>query len=185
MFSHIEQLKTALLAFSETHSKASKAKKIRHLYSTLEHVINEGLSIDLIVDFLNQHDIPITKNNLKVTLYRIRKEKGLVKNKGRDYLIENNSLIHSNKDVTNHNESFVKYETLPTPIIRNSIEEQKIEYQTIKKNYAEAKGWHEKYAALGGDINDLKNISPSEQRQACVVLRMNFSKKYSNEVKGI
>ena len=88
MFNHIEQLKTALLAFSETHSKeASKAKKIRHLYSTLEHVINEGLSIDLIVDFLNQQDIQITKNNLKVTLYRIRKEKGLVKNKGRDYLI--------------------------------------------------------------------------------------------------
>lgn len=165
---------------------ASKSQLIREMYDDIQDARNHGVTLILLLKVIQQKSsFNITYQELKQILYRIRKEKGLVKNKGRDYLIENNSLIHSSKDITNHNESFVKDETLPTPIIRNSIEEQKIEYQTIKKNYAEAKGWHEKYAALGGDINDLKNKSPSEQRQACVVLRMNFSKKYSNEVKGI
>lgn len=181
----IDSLKDGIKELIKTHGKTSKAKIIHQLFDLLNEAMNEKVTLDHLVDYFQQQGLIITKNYLRNALYRIRKEKGLVKNKGRDYLIENNSLIHSSKDITNDNESFVKYETLPTPIIRNSIEEQKIEYQTIKKNYAEAKGWHEKYAALGGDINDLKNISPSEQRQACVVLRMNFSKKYSNEVKGI
>ena len=176
MFNHIEQLKTALLAFSETHSKeASKAKKIRHLYSTLEHVINEGLSIDLIVDFLNQQDIQITKNNLKVTLYRIRKEKGLVKNKGRDYLIENNSVIN-NADVA----------TVPIKTSHNitSLQEKEKRYHEIKNALSVATTWREKYIIMGGDQEKIKDMGESQILHMYTALQKRFVKEYKPFLKS-
>ena len=173
-----EQLKTALLAFSETHSKeASKAKKIRHLYSTLEHVINEGLSIDLIVDFLNQQDIQITKNNLKVTLYRIRKERGLVKNKGRDYLIENNTIINT-ADVA----------ITPAPIKTHhnitSLQEKEKRYHEIKHALSVATTWREKYIIMGGDPEKIKDMGESQILHMYTALQKKFVKEYKPFLKS-
>lgn len=177
MFSHIEQLKTALLAFSKTNSKASKAKKIRHLYSTLEHVINEGLSIDLIVDFLNQHGIQITKNNLKVTLYRIRKEKGLVKDKGTNYLIDNNSII---------NNSDVAIATVPikTPYNITSLQEKEKRYHEIKRAISVAITWREKYIAMGGDHEKIKDMAESQILHMYTALQKKFVKEYKPFIKS-
>lgn len=50
---------------------------IRQLFDSLTEAMNEGVTLDLIVNYFQQQELLITKGYLRNTLYRIRKERGL------------------------------------------------------------------------------------------------------------
>ncbi|EGU30971.1 hypothetical protein VII00023_20542 [Vibrio ichthyoenteri ATCC 700023] len=169
MTSHLQglnQLKEALLAYSEIHSRKSKSKKIQLLYETIETVIDDGLSIDHVVSFLNQNDIPVTKNTLKVNLYRIRKEQG---GKPTNKLEIETKPISSSVISTDNNPSSkeVQPETL----------HGEEELQKMLDEYYAASGLENRYAVLGGNVKDLEGKSTSDKRQLVTNLKLRITQR--------
>lgn len=152
----LTELEQALIAFSAAENSPSTARKIREISSTIEHVIADGLSLDLVVSFLNQNGINVSKNTLKVTLYRLRKKEG----KPQKSLINN---APPQKEIAT-----------PTAQLTQA---QQLDYQAKIKafNEVECDDWKGKYIALGGNPDELKDLSPAGQRNKVVKLRMKLS----------
>ncbi|PSU67883.1 hypothetical protein C9J20_19540 [Photobacterium phosphoreum] len=173
----IDSLKDGIKELIKTHGKTSKAKIIHQLFDLLNEAMNEKVTLDHLVDYFQQQGLIITKNYLRNALYRIRKEKGLVKNKGRDYLIENNSIIN-NADVA----------ITPVPIKTShnitSLQEKEKRYHEIKHALSVATTWREKYIIMGGDPEKIKDMGESQILHMYTALQKKFVKEYKPFLKS-
>lgn len=170
MTSHLQglnQLKEALLAYSEIYSRKSKSKKIQLLYETIETVINDGLSIDHVVSFLNQNDIPVTKNTLKVNLYRIRKEQDGRQNYKREI------------ETTQNSQTVISPNNIRQPIKEPQPEtlHGEEELQKMLDQYYAANGLENRYVVLGGNIKDLDGKSTADKRQLVTNLKLRITQR--------
>ncbi|HBH7909318.1 TPA: hypothetical protein KDX60_004496 [Vibrio parahaemolyticus] len=155
---NLKRLEQELLAYCEVHSRSSKSRKIRALFNTIQYVIDDGLSLDHIVSFLSQNDIPVSKNTLKVYLYRIRKERG------------NKSTVNKEPEIIHTQSPVISKNTVPSSSTstKESVSEElegEEQLQNILDRYYSVNGLKERYEALGGDIEDFKGKSISDQRQ--------------------
>ncbi|MGR6863441.1 hypothetical protein ACU5EH_25595 [Aliivibrio salmonicida] len=66
-----------LLSYTRKHQVKSTSKTaiITELYDDINIALNEGASIDNIVDFLNTKNIVLSNDHLRSILYRIKKKK--------------------------------------------------------------------------------------------------------------
>lgn len=150
---NIKKLEQELIAYCETHSRVSKSRKIRELFETIQYVINNGLSLDHVVSFLNQHDISVSKNTLKVYLYRIRKERGnLPKSK------PNKAILKE----TNHSQ--IPPISSSDPVESPSTNKETNPYDLMLEEYMKYKNQVDRYIALGGKREDIEDKNISTQR---------------------
>ncbi|HHP0488639.1 TPA: hypothetical protein ACRZ4F_005069 [Vibrio harveyi] len=161
---NLKRLEQELLAYCEVHSRSSKSRKIRALFNTIQYVIDDGLSLDHVVSFLNQNEIPVSKNTLKVYLYRIRKERG------------NTPNSKPIKTITKENQAS------PTPTYPSNSEEStetKINpYDLMMEKYKQCNNQVDKYIALGGKREDIEEQNISTQRGMVMTLRNQLRQKY-------
>ena len=132
---------------------------------TIQYVIDDGLSLDHIVSFLNQNDVPVSKNTLKVYLYRIRKERG------------NEPNSKPIKTITKENH------VTPTLPISSSNSEETTEtqinpYDLMMEKYKQCNNQVDKYIALGGKREDIEEQNISTQRGMVMTLRNQLRQKY-------
>lgn len=157
---------------------ASKSQLIREMYDDIQDARNNGVTLILLLKVIQQKSsFNITYQELKQILYRIRKEKGLVKNKGRDYLIENNTIINT-ADVA----------TTPVPIKTphniTSLQEKEKRYHEIKHELSVATTWREKYTIMGGDPEKIKDMGESQILHMYTALQKKFVKEYKPFLKS-
>ena len=171
----IDSLKDGIKELIKTHGKTSKAKIIHQLFDLLTEAMNEKVTLDHLVDYFKQQGLTITKNYLRNALYRIRKTKGLVKNKGTNYLIENNSII---------NNSDIVIATVPTHNNITSLQEKEKRYHEIKHAISVATTWREKYIAMGGDHEKIKDMAESQILHMYTALQKKFVKEYKPFIKS-
>ena len=162
---NLKKLEQELLAYCEVHSRSSKSRKIRALFDTIQYVIDDGLSLDHIVSFLNQNDVPVSKNTLKVYLYRIRKERG------------NEPNSKAIKTITKENH------VSPTLPISSSNSEETTEtqinpYDLMMEKYKQCNNQVDKYITLGGKREDIEEQNISTQRGMVMTLRNQLRQKY-------
>ncbi len=162
---NLKKLEQELLAYCEVHSRSSKSRKIRALFDTIQYVIDDGLSLDHIVSFLNQNDVPVSKNTLKVYLYRIRKER------------DNEPNSKAIKTISKENH------VSPTPPIFSSNSEETTEtqinpYDLMMEKYKQCNNQVDKYVALGGKREDIEEQNISTQRGMVMTLRNQLRQKY-------
>jgi effector-binding domain-containing protein len=174
-FQHLREIESELETYTIQNAKLSKTKAIRIIYNKIEKSINDGLTIHLLCDFLKQKGLDIAPNYLYLILHRIRKEKGLVKNKGRDYLIENNTII---------NNSDIVIATVPTHNNITSLQEKEKRYHEIKHAISVATTWREKYIAMGGDHEKIKDMAESQILHMYTALQKKFVKEYKPFIKS-
>lgn len=161
---NIKDLERQLLAYRDAHANPSKTRQIESIFNTIETVINDGLSIDHIVDFLNQHDIKITKNTLKVILYRLRKKTVMPK--------QNQSI------------SLPKNTTVETTPISKKVKSNSTEinpYDKMMEDYKLCNNPVDKYIALGGIREDIEHKDISTKRN----MLMNLKNELRQKHKGI
>lgn len=79
MNNSIERLREGIQELINTHSNASKIYIIRSLFDLLDDAIKNRVSIDILVNYLNENHVNISKHYLKNALLRIRREKGITK----------------------------------------------------------------------------------------------------------
>ena len=156
----LTELEQALIAFSEAEKQPSTARQISKISSTIEHVIADGLNLDLVVSFLNQKGINISKNTLKVTLYRLRK-----KEKNAQKAKEATRQIPSQ-----HPPSETPAAGSVTDIqLRN--ERTRAELVGKMEAFNKAVGWQERFLALGGNRDDIIGKPASQQRHMAMHLK--------------
>ncbi len=161
----IEKLDAGLQEIIETQGRSSKAKIIRGLFERITEAMEEGITLDMLVDYLRQNEILITKNSLRNTLYRIRKERC---NK------PNSKPI---KTITKENH------VSPTLPISSSNSEETTEtqinpYDLMMKKYKQCHNQVDKYIALGGKREDIEEQNISTQRGMVMTLRNQLRQKY-------
>lgn len=151
----LTELEQALIAFSAAKKPPSTARKIREISNTIEHVIADGLSLDLVVSFLNQNGVNISKNTLKVTLYRLRKREG----KPQKTLINNSPPQNITAPIS------------PSSSAVNKNAATLAELTKKMDAFNKAVGWQERYIALGGNIENVRGKPASEQRHMAMYLK--------------
>lgn len=161
----IEKLDAGLQEIIETQGRSSKAKIIRGLFDRITEAMEEGITLDMLVDYLHQNEILITKNSLRNTLYRIRKERG------------NEPNSKPIKTITKENH------VSPTPPISSSISEKPTEtqinpYDLMMEKYKQCNNQVDKYIALGGKREDIEEQNISTQRGMVMTLRNQLRQKY-------
>ncbi|MGL4927162.1 MAG: hypothetical protein ACRC4K_10130 [Plesiomonas shigelloides] len=157
----LTELEQALIAFSAAKKPPSTARKIREISNTIEHVIADGLSLDLVVSFLNQNGINISKNTLKVTLYRLRKRE----KKPQKTLINNSPAENITTSVS------------PQPSVVNKNAVTLAELTKKMDAFNKAVGWQDRFVALGGSIEDIRGKPASEQRQMAMHLKSTIERE--------
>ncbi|KAB7714819.1 hypothetical protein GBN32_01910 [Plesiomonas shigelloides] len=163
----ISDIEKKLISFSEKHATPSTTKRISKLLTPIENAIADGLTLDLITSFLNQQGIKISKNTLKVILYRLRKRKS-PPIKSEQVVLTQHAPIHSTENKL--------YDTKQQ---RLSPKEQ-TEFDDLTRkieSFNAATGWVDRYVALGGDVNDIKDQSESQKRQMTMQLKSSISRK--------
>ncbi|MDF4820336.1 hypothetical protein ABK988_22505 [Vibrio parahaemolyticus] len=164
----IRQLEQELLAYSETHSRSSNSKKIRALFDTIQYVIEDGLSLDHVVSFLNQNDISVSKNTLKVYLYRIRKKR------------DNNSTtkIPSPEITLTKSEPVISPSSHKNTPSEQSEKQLENTFDQILEKYHQCDNRIDKYVALGGRREDIEDKSITTQKNMVMTLRNKLRQKY-------
>ncbi|EGQ8084058.1 hypothetical protein ABF107_004435 [Vibrio parahaemolyticus] len=161
----IEKLGAGLQEIIETQGRSSNAKIIRGLFDRITEAMEEGITLDMLVDYLHQNEILITKNSLRNTLYRIRKERGN----------EPNSKPSQTISKENH--------VSPTPPISSSNSKETTEtkinpYDLMMEKYKQCNNQVDKYIALGGKREDIEEQNISTQRGMVMTLRNQLRQKY-------
>lgn len=161
----IEKLDAGLQEIIETQGRSSKAKIIRGLFERITEAMEEGITLDMLVDYLRQNEILITKNSLRNTLYRIRKERG------------NEPNSKPIKTITKENH------VSPTLPISSSNSEETTEtqinpYDLMMEKYKQCDNQVDKYIALGGKREDIEEQNISTQRGMVMTLRNQLRQKY-------
>ena len=158
----IEKLDAGLQEIIESQGRSSKAKIIRGLFDRITEAMEEGITLDMLVDYLRQNEILITKNSLRNTLYRIRKERG-----NKSTVNKEPEIIHTQSPVISKN-TIPPSSTSTSTSTKESVSEElkgEEQLQSILDRYYSVNGLKERYEALGGDIEDFKGKSISDQRQ--------------------
>ncbi|HHY0626537.1 TPA: hypothetical protein ACVU5F_004617 [Vibrio parahaemolyticus] len=161
----IEKLDAGLQEIIKTQGVPSKAKIIRDLFTRITEAMDEGITLDMLTDYLHQNDVLITKNSLRNTLYRIRKERG------------NEPNSKQRKTITKENH------VSPTPPISSSNSEEPPEseinpYDLMMEKYKQCNNQVDKYIALGGKREDIEEQNISTQRGMVMTLRNQLRQKY-------
>lgn len=166
MLDDMSEIEKKLISFSEKNAKPSLAQKIDKLLPSIEKAIADGLTLDLLTSFLNQQGIKISKNTLKVTIYRLRKKRA-----GNQK--EKDKVTSQQPHTTSTSQSVNLKQRQLSP-----NEQAKFHALTKKiEAFNAATGWVDRYVALGGDINDIKDQSESQKRQMTMKLKSNISRE--------
>ncbi|EJG1885588.1 hypothetical protein BS049_RS22930 [Vibrio parahaemolyticus] len=161
----IEKLDAGLQEIIKTQGVPSKAKIIRDLFTRITEAMDEGITLDMLTDYLHQNDVLITKNSLRNTLYRIRKERG------------NEPNSKQRKTITKENH------VSPRPPISSSNSEDPPEseinpYDLMMEKYKQCNNQVDKYISLGGKREDIEEENISTQRGMVMTLRNQLRQKY-------
>ncbi|WP_045395010.1 hypothetical protein [Vibrio rotiferianus] len=172
----IEKLDAGLREIIESKGRSSKAKIIRGLFNRITEAMEEGITLDMLVDYLHQNDIAITKNSLRNTLYRIRKE--------RDGNLKTKTDVDVSESPTFKQAPIISKNEVPPS--ENSTKESTVEelegeerLQDILDRFYSVNGLKDRYKVLGGDINDFKGKSISDQRQLVNNLKIKVTRQLS------
>jgi hypothetical protein len=168
----IERLRDGIQELINTHSNASKIYIIRSLFDLLDDAIKNRISIDMLVTYLNENHVIISKHYLKNTLLRIRRERGISPQK--------RSTQDLNAQHQNQTQTVVSDKSLATP--KTEIDYQ-ARYDDIDRRYKAANTAEEKYAILGGDPKKLDGHPPRKQREMCIQLKMKIHNQYKPFIK--
>ncbi|HFU0229601.1 hypothetical protein L1D19_23480 [Vibrio natriegens] len=160
----IEKLDAGLQEIIKSQGHPSKAKIIRGLFTRITEAMDEGITLDMLTDYLCQNDVLVTKNTLRNTLYRIRKEQGVSPKKA--VPIPEIRPIKSEPVI-----SLSSHEN-------KSLEEPKDEFDFILEKYHQCDNQIDKYIALGGKREDIEDKSRSTQRDMVMTLRNKLRRKY-------
>lgn len=143
----IDLLDAGLKEIIETQGRSSKSKIISGLFERITEAMSEGITLDMLVDYLRQNDILITKNTLRNTLYRIRKKRG-------------------HKPKTKHHQETITPQI--EPVITN---DNKQIYDQLIEQYNQCKNQTDKYIVLGGKREDIEHLPIGKQRDMVMKLR--------------
>lgn len=141
----------------ETHRRSPKAKIIRQLYDVITEAMNEGITLDLLVDYLTQQELKITKGYLRNTLYRIRKKRGQIKtplslNKGKISISDKASNVKNEEAID--------------------------DWERLLSEYGNCSNQIDKYVVLGGNREDIEGKPISTQREMVTMLRTKLRRQY-------
>lgn len=164
----IEKLDAGLKEIIETQGRSSKAKIIKDLFPRICEAMSEGITLDMLVDFLGQNEVAVTKNTLRNTLYRIRKERN-----------ESNELPKQSSNSTQiQSSSLPESEITPPTNQTSSTDEEVNEYDQMMEKYSLLKNQVDKYVLLGGKREDIENKPISTQRSMVSNLRTQLRHKH-------
>ena len=154
----------ALCIKGDARRFSSKTMMIREIYDDIENARKHGVTLAMILSLLREKDFDISYSELKQILYRIRKSKDHPKNNNKE-----NKPPHTK---TEDKADDVKQQRLSTK------EQTEFDDLTRKiESFNAATGWVDRYVALGGDINDIKDQSESQKRQMTMQLKSSISRK--------
>ncbi len=161
----IEKLDAGLQEIIKSQGHPSKAKIIRGLFARITEAMDEGITLDMLTDYLCQNDVLVTKNTLRNTLYRIRKEQG----------------ASPKKAVPTPEIAVTKSESVVSPSSNENKPPEEPEtnaYDLIMEKYQLCDNQIDKYIALGGLREDIEHKSISTQRNMVMTLRNKLRQKY-------
>ncbi|EIO4564155.1 hypothetical protein LQM11_004807 [Vibrio parahaemolyticus] len=161
----IEKLDAGLQEIIKTQGVPSKAKIIRDLFTRITEAMDEGITLDMLTDYLHQNDVLITKNSLRNTLYRIRKERGNEPNSKQRKTITKENHVSPTSPISSSNS-----EELPESEINP--------YDLMMEKYKQCNNQVDKYIALGGKREDIEEQNISTQRGMVMTLRNQLRQKY-------
>ena len=168
----IHHLRDGIQELINAHSNASKIYIIRSLFDLLDEAIKNKISLDMLVTYLNENNIVISKYYLKNTLLRIRRERGISPQKR--YTQDLNPQHQNQAKNTTSDKSLV------TP--KTEIDYQ-ARYDDVNGRYKATESFEEKYAILGGDPKRLDGHNRRKQREMCIELHMAFHNQYKPFIK--
>lgn len=150
----------ALYIEGDTRRFSSKTIIVREIYDDIEKARKRGVTLSMFLRVLQGKGFDISYSEFKQILYRIRKER-----KPESENIEISRQSPPQKETT--------AKTAPAP----QPEKQPLDYQAKIKAFNEVApdDWKGKYMALGGNPDELKDLSPAGQRNKVVKLRMKLS----------
>ncbi|WP_150137778.1 hypothetical protein [Candidatus Enterovibrio escicola] len=157
---NLQKLESELELYTQTHTKFSKIKVIRKLYHRIEKALDNGLTSQLICNFLTQKGLEISQNYLSLVLHRIRKERG--NNPSSKNIHE--TRISASPSVISQDTSL---ENTASSSKENKSEDLKgkEKLRELLDRYYAVNGLSERYKALGGNVDDFIGKSISANRQ--------------------
>ena len=164
---NLKEIEHDLESYTQAHAQLSKIKAIRKLYHRLEEALGNGLTIQLLCDYLNQKGLEISPNYLYLVLHRIRKEQGNEFNSNKKENIKTEPLI--NKPINKN--QFAITESQKESTTDN-------QYDQIMEKYKLCNNQIDKYIALGGKREDIEEQNISTQRSMVMNLRNKLGQKY-------
>ncbi|PKF50229.1 hypothetical protein [Enterovibrio nigricans] len=160
----LKEIENELESYTQANAQLSKIKAIRKLYHRLEEALDNGLTIQLLCDYLNQKGLEISPNYLYLVLHRIRKERG------------NEPNSKPIKTITKEN-----YAPPILPTSPNSEEPPESEinpYDLMMEKYKQCTNQIDKYVVLGGNREDIEEQNISTQRSMVMNLRNKLRQKH-------
>ena len=163
----IEKLDAGLQEIIESQGRSSKAKIIRGLFERITEAMEEGITLDMLVDYLRQNDILITKNTLRNTLYRIRKERG--------HSPPSTTTVQPKSQPPDGGHETPIPEPIPTSQPTPPAPDT---YDRLMEQYMACNNPVDRYVALGGKREDIEEKNISTQRSMVSQLRTKLRQKY-------
>lgn len=163
----IERLRDGIQELINTHSNASKIYIIRSLFDLLDDAIKSRISIDMLVTYLNENHVIISKHYLKNTLLRIRRERGISPQKRSTQDLNVQPQIQNQN--TTSNSSLMALETHT---------DKKALFDAAMKKHAVATNLSEKFLALGGEPSDIVDKPDSQIRHIYTRHKIKFNRLY-------
>ncbi|ELJ8688061.1 TPA: hypothetical protein ACMDP5_003420 [Vibrio cholerae] len=142
----------------------SKRKQIELLFEEIEKAQNKGVKICHILNWLNQSKkLNISQDYLNNTLYRIRKKRN------------NKSNLKSTKAISKAKTPSI---SSPDPVELPSTNKEANPYDLMLGEYMKCKNQVDRYVALGGKREEIKDKNISTQRSMVMNLRNQLRQKY-------
>lgn len=163
MNEQIQSLKNAIQELTKTQGRLPKSLIIEELFGSITEAMHSKITLELLVSAMQQQGLDITVPYLRNTLYRIRKKK-----KEKEIKVKNTPSNSIESKVT---------PTAPTKKISNKEQTEFDDLTRKIESFNAATGWVDRYVALGGDINDIKDQSESQKRQMTMQLKSSISRK--------
>lgn len=163
MNEQIQSLKNAIQELTKTQGRLPKSLIIEELFGSITEAMQSKITLELLVSAMQQQGLDITVPYLRNTLYRIRKKK-----KEKEIKVKNTPSNSIESKVT---------PTAPTKKISNKEQTEFDDLTRKIESFNAATGWVDRYVALGGDINDIKDQSESQKRQMTMQLKSSISRK--------
>lgn len=167
MNEQIQSLKNTIQELTKTQGRLPKSLIIEELFGSITEAMQSKITLELLVSAMQQQGLDITVPYLRNTLYRIRKKK-----KEKEIKVKNTS--------SNSTESKITPTTPTTPTTKKISNKEQTEFDDLTRkieSFNSATGWVDRYVALGGDINDIKDQSESQKRQMAMQLKSSISRK--------